>query len=308
MRFGMLWQQYLDSIDKANGSAHYVKQEQIGRLWLLPKLKNKYVSKISLADMQKCVNAPYEEKDLSKKTCENVRGALTAVYRFAYKQRTPLERPEFLTIPKGAKTKPKKILQPDTLKTLFKEDWILHYRKKKTAFYIHAFRFLVLSGLRRGEAAGIRMQDIQGNILHIQQAYNSLDEETPGKNENAPRYLVLSARMLQVIADQKTHLKKQGIISPWLFPTRNGEPDANAIYKGWLTYRDQREWDSDISIQSMRRTMVSVVKPYLSEALLKQIVGHSESMDTFGVYGEVVDGELEYASKLIADTFDRLLE
>ena len=38
------------------------------------------------------------------------------------------------------------------------------------------------------------------------------------------------------------------------------------------------------------------------------IVGHSANMDTFGVYGHEVDGELERAAKLLDKAFDRILE
>lgn len=307
IRFGVLWKEYLDSIDKANSSEHYIKQEQMGRLWLLPKLENKKVSSITLQDMQECVDAPFVTKDLSKKTCGNVRGALTAIYRYAYKRRAPLERPEFLTLPKGAVIKEKQILQPDALKTLFAEDWIMHYGKRVTAFYIYTWRFLVLSGLRRGEAAGIRLEDIEGNVLHVQRSLNSLDEFTPGKNANANRYLVLTSRLAQIVEQQKAHLRKLGIISPWLFPSKAGGPDANAIYKGWIVYRNQRGWNKDVSIHSLRHTMISIVKPFIPEALLKQVVGHGATMDTIGVYGHRVDGEIERAAQIVGQTFDELL-
>ena len=45
--------------------------------------------------------------------------------------------------------------------------------------------------------------------------------------------------------------------------------------------------------------MISVAKSDMPEQLLKRIVGHGASMDTFGVYGNDVDGDLERAAVVL---------
>jgi hypothetical protein len=40
----------------------------------------------------------------------------------------------------------------------------------------------------------------------------------------------------------------------------------------------------------------------MTEDQVKLMVGHEKGMDTFGVYGELVDGEMQE----VADAFDRL--
>ena len=42
---------------------------------------------------------------------------------------------------------------------------------------------------------------------------------------------------------------------------------------------------------------------YFSAELVKQMGGHSLAMETFGVYGHVIDGEMEKFAKLV----DRIL-
>lgn len=42
--------------------------------------------------------------------------------------------------------------------------------------------------------------------------------------------------------------------------------------------------------------------------LLKAFVGHSESMDTFGVYGHEVAGEKRRAAKIIDNVFERIIK
>ena len=45
----------------------------------------------------------------------------------------------------------------------------------------------------------------------------------------------------------------------------------------------------------------------MPETLLKDIIGHSASMDTDGVYGHEIDGEKQRAADILDNIFDRIL-
>ena len=49
------------------------------------------------------------------------------------------------------------------------------------------------------------------------------------------------------------------------------------------------------------------MKNDMPEQMLKDLVGHSVSMDTFGVYGHVVNAEMQRAKSMIDSTFARLI-
>lgn len=216
-----------------------------------------------------------------------------------------MERPEFLTVPRDAPVKQKTIMQSDQIRTLSTTDWIMHYGKKKVCWFINAWRFDALTGLRRGELAGLQWTDLDGNILHVRRAVNSLLEETKGKNDNTQRYLALSPTMQQVLDDHRTLLKRNGLISPWVFPDEQGERvNAYSIYKRWITCQKQHNIHSNI--HELRHTMISLVSPEVPDALLKPIVGHSKAMDT-DIYRHVVDGNAERAAALIEAVFARVL-
>ena len=299
-----LWNDHLNEVKRTNSEASYIKNEQLGRLYILPKLSNRRTASITLQAWQNCITAA-GEKGLSKKTCQNIRGAITMLYRYARKNRVDMERPEMLAIPRDATVGERKILQPNHLKFLFNIDWVAHRGHKETCFYIHAWRLCVLTGLRRGEMCGLRWEDIQDNVLHVSRSITSTQAITKGKNENARRYVVLSDRMNIEIEAQKAMLKKYSIISPWIFPSRDGAMvQPNNIYRQWRVYCRQHGISS--SIHELRHTMISIVKTDIPETLLKQVVGHSKSMDT-GIYQHVVDGDAERASIMIDDVFDRIL-
>lgn len=309
IRFSELWGMYLNNLAESNKlgkeAEHYIKQEQLGRIWLLPKLGAKRLSKITKHDWQEPVTNAYIA-GRSKRTCANIRASMTAVYNFAEDGGYELKQPR-VKVPKDAPTKPKVILQPNQLKTLFSVDTITHYNKPKQCFYIHAWRFLVATGLRRGELCGIKKADIKDGVLHIKRAINRNGNVTAGKTENAQRVFPLSDLALKVLEDQRAMLKERGIISPYVFPSPEGKvSDSNAIYKQWLTYRTQHGIESNL--HELRHTMISVLKADVPEELLKRVVGHSHNMDTFAVYGHAVDGEMERARNIMNDVFSRILE
>lgn len=306
IRFGALWELYLEEIKSTTGTANYDKNEQLGRIWILPHVGRMKLSKITDEHWQKCVTAAAQQ-GRSKRTCGNIRTAIMAAYRFAKKGKYPLDEPEDIKIPTTAPVGERKILQPNDLKILFSEGCIRHYGKDKPCFHIHAWRFMVLTGLRRGEVAGLMRRDIKDDIVYVRRAVNEYGEETGGKTDAARRYFALSEMQAAELAEQLEMLKSKGIATKWVFPDTDGARcDPNSLYKHWLTYRKQHGITS--SLHELRHTFISIAKADVPEQLLKQMVGHTNSMDTFGVYGHEVDGEMQRTAKILDDVFSKLLE
>ena len=57
----------------------------------------------------------------------------------------------------------------------------------------------------------------------------------------------------------------------------------------------------------MRHTFVSVVKS-LPEGYLKQLVGHSKGMDTYGVYSHELLGDSKKTAELVEGIFGKILQ
>ena len=68
--------------------------------------------------------------------------------------------------------------------------------------------------------------------------------------------------------------------------------------------------NTDLIAASMKcaHTFVSVTKADISEELLKPYIGHAKDMDTFGIYGHTVNGEMDRAAAAIDEVFDKLLK
>lgn len=308
LKFGKAWEEWLAKQAKVNGEDNptYKKNRSIGINYILPTLQYKKLSSIRLQDWQDIIDNAYTEKNLSKKTLENIRGAMTSFWRFCKKNRYACERPEELEIPRGASVGERKILQPSDLGVLLSEDTITHYGRQVPCHYIHYWRFAVFTGLRPGELIGLQNTDITGRVLSVRRSVNVDGVETRGKNNNARRTIVLTDYALAELEAQRQMLREMGIISPWVFPADDGTvSEEQHIYRRWQTYRRQHNI-THASLYELRHTFVSI-NADVPDALLKQAVGHSKAMDTRGVYGHAVDGQQERTAKLIEAAFDEVL-
>ena len=314
IRLEKMWQMFLDYLKpdengrSANGSGYsnYVNLESIGRVHILPSLKTKKLCNISTADWQRCIDKAYKQ-GLSKKTLKNIRGAITTFYDYAERNNIDMPPLRKLRIQDDAPTKEKNILQPDDLEVLFNNDTITVRGKEEKCFFIHAFRFFVLTGLRRGELCALPKSNIENDIVYIRQSINKHNIITKGKNKNANRWFILPYLAQVELEKQQELLKQHGIISPYVFPDKDGNMLLpQHLYKQWNKYRN--EHDISCTLHELRHTMISLNKNTVPPELLKQVVGHSAAMDTFGIYGHEVDGEKVQAVNLIDKTLQTYIK
>ena len=304
MRFKQAWEIYMDDQAKRTGTANTAKLDTCYRCYLEPNIGDRKLSSITPILWQSCIDAA-AVKGLSVRTCVNIRGAITSFVNYALRSRWDIQRIESreLVIPQSAAPKKEKIvLQPNEIRTLFSDPNYIRYGKPFEAHYIHAWRFMVATGMRRGELCGLRNEDISNNILTIRRSINNDNEITCGKNRNARRTIELTSTAMHILDDQRAMLNRKGLISPWVFPGQHGEmPNPNYIYDQWATWRKQHGIKS--SLHELRHTFISLNKADLPLELMKAVVGHSSSMDTFGVYGHEIEGERHRAAQIIDGVF-----
>ena len=92
-------------------------------------------------------------------------------------------------------------LQPNDLKKLFSVDTALYRRQCVKDWYIHAYRFIVVTGIRPGELADLQnKRDLDGKYCTIWDFINVHSKLTKGKSDRARRTFVLPERALKEIA------------------------------------------------------------------------------------------------------------
>lgn len=302
------WEQFLETKKPPlRKQETYNKAESHGRVWILPIVgENKKLSRITPEMWQKVLNSMVTGDTVAaKRSIVNMRATITGFCKWAKNiKRWPVSIPEGLTIPTTAKRPKKvKILQPDGLRTLFSSDQELWRGKRQPSPFIHAFRFTVLVGARRGEICGMQWKDIQGTDWYISRAINRLQEETDAKTEESERIVALHPRALKELAEQR----KLFVGSPWVFPDPDtgGHMNTNNFYKAWQRYCAAN--GLSCSLHKLRHTFISYAKADVPETLLKAMVGHTEDMDTYGIYGHDVSGDRARTAAILDGVFTKVL-
>lgn len=271
--------------------------EYFGTSWILPLLGKKKLSALCDQDLQSVLNKA-AAAGLSKKTIQGINGAMNKFLKYCRRCKLTAFRPEDVQIPASARLKGKTVLQPADLIKLFNSDTYDYYGKRVREPYIHAYRFQVLTGIRPGELRGLRPCDVHGHRVDIVQAINDYGETTKGKNENAVRSFILSDMAYRALEQQR----QENPYGEYIFEL----PSTQCYGKHWKRFCEDNGIKY-VSPYELRHTFVSVVKR-LPAGEIKPLVGHSEDMDTFGIYSHELDGEAQKIADNINDLFAQLIE
>ena len=305
-RCSEVWNEYLISVRATAGTSYAQQVEKFGQNYILPVVGDRRIGDLNTGMLQDVLNRAYKEGsmnpqairksrgNLSRKTLQGIRAVEVSFVKWARQHKYTALRPEDegLTVPRGARPKGRKILQPDALRVLLSVDTRIVRGKVEQDANIHAYRFAVLTGLRPGELLGLRVGDMEGNRLHLARAINTFDEETHGKNENAIRSFDMGEEAHEAYEAQVALLKASDIPLNYTTPLFQ-IPNQRALFKRWKKYQRDNGIEPQVTLYEMRHTFVSIESGVLTDSQLKMLVGHSKNMDTAGVYRHELDGQRE---------------
>ncbi len=296
-RIHELYQQFKETTSETAGTSFRRQIDYFGDSWILPALGNKKISSLCDQDIQNVLDKA-AAAGMSKKTIQGINGMINKFLKYCRRCKATAFRPEEVQIPASARLKGKHILQPSDFATLFREDTYTVYGKKVREQYIHAYRFMLLTGLRPGELRGLRPEDIDGRRVTIRRAVNNYGETTQGKNENALRSFILSDMAKRELDAQIAEYPGE----EYIFNMPSGE----VFHHHWQRFCKSNGM-AITSPYELRHTFVSVVK-HLPAGEVKPLVGHSQSMDTFGVYGHELNGDAENVACSVNALFEQILQ
>lgn len=302
---------WLESKHKTLGVDTYKTQSGLINTWFLPSaMKVKRLSRIAPAEWQAILDGAAQQGKAAA-TIEKLRSLMLEFSRFCQASRWMMEplNPDTLQARGGKPKKEKVILQPDALNVVFSVDTITSHGKRIPCWHIQAFRFACATGMRRGEICALRWDAITADTIPVKTSVNKSRITTEGKTENAQRSIALNTTIRTILEAQRQHLRKQGIVSPWVFPAFTGKQEnPPKFYRDWKRYAECNALDERISFHCLRHTMISLYKDEVPEQLLKQVVGHSATMDTFGQYGHALADDAARTATLMDAAFTRYVK
>lgn len=287
-----VWPEYLEQRQITTSESNWKPMESRWHTWIAPNLGRKKLEALTDQDLQHVLDLACAA-GRSKKTLQNLYADLTGLLKFARKSGYTAYNPEDLAIPASARYKGKRILQPDGLSILMHSDETVLRGKPVQDSFIHYYRLAVLTGMRPGELLGLEWGDIDGAVLRLYRARNVRGAITEGKNQNALRTVALSSLAIQELEAQRALTGSARRVF--------ADASESTIRHRWRAYCDHNGIPY-CSLYELRHTFVSIAQN-LPEGQLKALVGHSRSMDTYGIYAHPVQGQTQQISTALDQLF-----
>ena len=297
---GRVCNEFLEDVKARRGeqSEAYTQYERYIRLYIAPVCSQKKICKMTLRDWQSLINDAHgRNKPLSEKSLKTLRGVIMSVIKFGYSDyQCEMPRGE-LYIPKGHYKGEKEILQKEDVRRLL---------MPSDLWYHPLFCFLLLTGMRPSEALGLKTSDIKGDRAYIRRGINAKGQITEGKNANAKRMIPLGDLASAIIRKTIDRNDMYNLRTEWIFCSPDGSKGNQSTMRNhWGALKRERCLPG--TVYSLRHTFISLMKSVMPEQTIKDIVGHSVSMDTFGTYGHIIEGEQRQAAKVIDLTLGDIL-
>lgn len=172
------------------------------------------------------------------------------------------------------------------------------------------FVVLIHTGVRPGEAAGLKWEDLDGPVLRVRRA---LKEIRPGQKKELgptktgkPRSIPLGRKALSALArlrqEQNTwRVYTEGIFQDedFMFSTSTGSPlDFQNIRNQHFKPMLERLGLPDIRLYDLRHTSATILlKEKVSPKIVQERLGHSTIKLTMDTYSHVLEGMQEAATE-----------
>jgi integrase len=172
------------------------------------------------------------------------------------------------------------------------------------------FVVLIDTGIRPGEAAGLKWEDLDGSVLRVRRA---LKEIRPGQKKELgptktgkPRSIPLGRRGRPALArlqqEQNTwRVYAEGIFhnEGFIFSTSTGSPiDFQNVRNQHFKPTLERLGLPDIRLYDLRHTAATILlKQKVSPKVVQERLGHSTIMLTMDTYSHVLEGMQEAATE-----------
>ena len=291
---GAEWARYLDSLQARMCPEAFRNAASISNHHILPKCAKRKLTSMHLTDWQQVINGckKLDGGQLSKKTLRTIRATIVQFLKYCEMDGLDVPSGSALYAPKNAPTVGKEIIPLEAVTRLFDDS-----EPFSGDYFIHLFRFLCVTGLRPGEAIGLQHSDYSNGWITINRSVNRMCRITAGKNDNARRRIKLADVAVKEI--EKQIEQTADLNSPWIFPDFKGDVAIQGtVYEHWKRIAAQLGCPNTC-LYSFRHTFISMAATDLPQPMLKAVVGHSISMDTYGVYAHISDYQVAQAADIL---------
>lgn len=311
LKTGEWFDKWLESYVKPlKKEATYNQYRDIYRKHIEPEIGHLKLTNVQSYDIQGVI-AKMNQKGLSTWTMKHARKVMHIAFQKAKKDRLiPVSPVDEIEIPKK-QAKPRKTLTTDELAKLFEA--------MKNSRWIWSVKFMLITGLRRGELLALRWSDMDYNngiiIVDESNSKTGIGETKSAKVHNIPltnKAKFYLERQKQMLKDEfNKSLQKEGCRvdkqffkeDSLVFPNESGEMlNPNSYYT--LVSRFSEKAGIKASPHCLRHTFVNMVKNVLLLKQIQDLLGHDEYTTTTDIYGDMVGSTIAESKDKIDKVFE----
>jgi integrase len=287
--------EWLESEKESVRESTYSRREQVLRLHVYPNIGHLRLSKLNALHVQRLYARKLDE-GLRSGTVRLIHANLSKALQKAVRWRlVGVNVVRSATAPKN---------NAEEVKPLTREE-AKHLLAAAKGDRFEALYVLALTcGLRRGEALGLRYEDIdlKRGTLQVRRSLSKGKVSLP-KTSQSRRSIKLSRTAIEAL---KRHKKRQTVLSEWVFCTQKGTPIAsqNLLWKAWEDVREKVQLQEGTHLHQLRHTCATLLlQENVHPKLVSSLLGHSTIKQTLDTYSHVLDNMLGSA----ADGMDEAL-
>jgi integrase len=285
--------------------ATYDQYKTLYEQHIKPVIGHRKLSGVKPLDIQTVI-AKMNDKKKASKTMKHVKSIMNIAFSKAFDDKYISSNPVVrIEIP---------VKQAKTRKVLTIEDLIKLYKAMEHSRWIWSIRFLLVTGLRRGEMLALKWTDIDmiNKRLTVDESNSSggVGDTKSAKVHYVPlsnaaiTYLNRQKLMLEAESNPILHnekLKKAALV----FPSKNGTMIRPDSYHTMLR-RFAIKAEIKASAHCLRHTFVYLNREAMSLKELQAILGHDESTTTLDLYGDILNESMTKTANKIDDVFSKV--
>lgn len=295
-----LYQHFLQ--DKALETTNIYTIENRYKRHVRPLIGSIKIGQLSNQDLKRVISTA-AAKGLSKKTLQNIRGDLSSFCGWLYDSEIRMDlSTKRVKIPASAKYLPKHVLRACDIYTLFHVDSTLYDGEIREDYWIYAYRFQLLYGLRPGELMGLQWGDVDTDCIHIRRSITAKGVETPGKNDFANRDLPLTAIAQDLLNHQQRYRHNKKNPNERIF----GDLTSICYRDRWRVYC-QTNGIPYITPYEIRHSFASINK-LMPLWVLDVLMGHAHAGISLGIYAHALEDDMAGVSEMLDRNLTRQIE
>lgn len=275
-----------------------------------PAIGNMKVQSVKASHIQKILNGMQDA--YSEQMIQNVKIVISSMMKQAVIEGLILHNPcEGVNVPKG---RPK---EPHIAMTIQEQKLFIDHIQDENQILDSFLQFQLCTGLRYGECAALRWQDIdlKNKVVHVRHTVHTVDGVdvlTSPKTKSSLRTVPLIPQAIEILRRERARTAGQKVIAldRYVFDGGDGKVVALYILNWYLkkickAIRQEGAVDfPTLSTHCLRHTFATrAIENGMPPQTLKSILGHSSLAMTMDLYSHVLPDQKQAGMELIASAF-----